>query len=66
MNTRCLNKFWTGISRNVKKFVKVCLHSSKAVQISIQFDGFFYKKKNQSSSLRGNENLTKSYPSKTY
>ena len=48
MNTRCLNKFWTGISRNVKKFVKVCLHSSKAVQISIQFDGFFYKK-NQSS-----------------
>ena len=65
MNTRCLNKFRTGISRNVKKFVKVCLHSSKAVQISIQFDGFFYKKKSKFF-FRGNENLTKSYPSKTY
>ena len=28
-------------SQNTKKFVKLCLHFSYAVQISLQFDGFF-------------------------
>ena len=32
------------ISRKAKKVVKVCLHSSVTVQISLQFDEFFEKK----------------------
>ena len=32
------------MSRKAKYFVKVCLHSSKAVQISLQFHEFFDKK----------------------
>ena len=28
-------------SKGLKKFVKVCLRSSKAMQISLQFDEFF-------------------------
>ena len=30
-----------------KKIVKVCLHSNKAVQISLQFDEFFGKKNSE-------------------
>ena len=30
--------------RKAKKLVKVCLHSSKAVQLSLQFDEFFERK----------------------
>ena len=50
-STRCPNKFQTGVSKksllNVtksEKLVKVCLHSSQAVQISLQFDEFFRQK----------------------
>ena len=32
------------ISRNTKKLVKVCLHCSKAVQMSLQFDEVFDQK----------------------
>ena len=32
------------MSKTVKKFVKVCLHSSYAVQISLQFDEYFRQK----------------------
>ena len=31
-------------TENLEKFVKVCLHYSYAVQISIQFDEIFEKK----------------------
>ena len=31
---------------DIKKFVKVCLHSSLAVQIPLQFDEFFDKNSN--------------------
>ena len=34
-----------------KKLVKVCLHSSKAVQISLQFDEYFGPKKFQNSNF---------------
>ena len=35
-----LEKVWTGLkkSKMVKKFVKVCLHSTQAEEISLQFD----------------------------
>ena len=41
-----------------KKLVKVCLHSSKAVQISLQFDEFFLTKKFHSNYTNFSKTLT--------
>ena len=34
----------------MKKIVKLCLHSSKVMQISLQFDAIFHKKTQQTNS----------------
>ena len=49
----------TKSSKKKKKIVKVCLHYSKALRISLQFDEFFFDKKNQILISRGFEIFTK-------
>ena len=55
------------MSRKAKKIVRACLHSSYAVQVSLQFDEFFLrkKKKNQNPIFARFEIYNNSFSSKT-